>query len=178
MASELERIAGRLRFLSDQAQQHRRPVLDASRNLREAAQVVGTFSADQPEGRPAMTAPASLAAQLSQAAERARQAEAPLSQTTELLRVFASRLSGGGASVGGRTAGGTRASGAGTPAPTTGSTPDDRAPAPDRGTSESTSRTTNGAGSVGPSRYGRYPTTTPVGLSPGDRSYEVGRQPQ
>lgn len=200
MASELERIANRLRFLSDQAQQQRRPVLDASRKLRDAANVVGTFHADQPEGG-AVTAPAHLVARLSQAADRTRLAEAPLGQTAELLRTFAARLSSGSASgapagtgrstprtVGGghRPGQGDVPSPSGDPAgesppadrtPPTGAEP---RPAPatphgvsaERGAWDSSVAppARSGAGSVGPSRYGRYPTVPAVRLSPGKRS--------
>ena len=169
MPSEVERIAGRLRFLSDQAQQHRRPVLEASQKLREAAGAVATLRFEQPEG-PAIVPPSHLAARLNLAADRARDAVAPLTQTAELLRVFAARLSSGGATSGGATSGGS-GGGPGRSAPS-------NAPAgnpPSSGDARSGDRPEpdempSGTGSVGPSRYGQYPTTAAVRLSPGNRS--------
>jgi hypothetical protein len=186
MPSEVERIAGRLRFLSDQAQQYRRPVLEASQKLREAAGAVATLRFEQPEG-PAIVPPAHLAARLNQAADRARDAVAPLTQTAELLRVFAARLSAGGASAGGASAGGASASPGGAPsggASSGGSGGDDGRSVPSSapvgspspsGVPRSDDRSEpgempSGTGSVGPSRYGRYPTTTAVRLSPGNPS--------
>jgi len=175
MASELERIAGRLRFLSDQAQQHRQPVLDASRKLREAASTVHTARFDPPEDGPAITAPPHLAARLSQAADRAGRTVAPLSQTADLLRVFAARLASGGvSSAGGVPPDRPPGNPAGEPPPTSVDVPS----SPERGDREGAPATPNGADSVAPSRYGRYPTTTAVRRSPGNRSYEARRQPQ
>jgi hypothetical protein len=165
MPSEVERIAGRLRFLSDQAQQHRRPVLEASQKLREAAGAVATLRFEQPEG-PAIVAPAHLAARLNQAADRARDAVAPLTQTAELLRVFAARLSAGGASSGGSSSGGSGAGPSVRSNAPAGSPPSSGVPRSDAraGTGEMPS----GTDPVGPSRYGRYPTTSAVRLSPGN----------
>ncbi|GAA0272228.1 hypothetical protein [Cryptosporangium japonicum] len=175
MASELERIAGRLRFLSDQAQQHRQPVLEASRKLREAASTVHTARFDQPEDGPAITAPPHLAARLSQAADRAGRTVAPLNQTADLLRVFAARLASGGASAAGAVQPGPALDApAGEPPPTSADVPG----SPERGDRETAAATPEGAESVAPPRYGRYPTTTAVRRSPGNRSYEVRRQPQ
>ncbi|GAA3393866.1 hypothetical protein [Cryptosporangium minutisporangium] len=177
MASELERIAGRLRFLSDQAQRQRSPVVEVSQKLRDAASVVATIRFEQPEGPP-ITAPPSLAAHLNQAADRARDAVAPLTQTAELLRTFAARLAAGGTAS-------TAGPGGSYPAPrapvsdppSAGSGPSGAVADRPAGVS-SPPPASRGAGSVGPSGYGRYPTTTASSLAPGNRSYEVGSQPQ
>ncbi|SHN46819.1 hypothetical protein [Cryptosporangium aurantiacum] len=202
MSSELERIAGRLRFLSDQAQQHRRPVVEASQKLRDAASAVATLRFDQPEGPP-ITAPPSLAAHLVQAADRAREAVVPLTQTAELLRTFAARLAAGGAASGaaggaasgaaggapgGAASPGGQPTGTGPSAPADPGAPGGGYPQPDSAPARPRPAgadrrlpgltTSSGARPGEASRYGRYPTTTATRFAPGNRSYEVGSQPQ
>ena len=194
MASELERIAGRLRFLSDQAQKHRAPVIDVARKLHTAAVDVRGLVVDRPDGGRDVPPPA-VVGQLEDAARNARAAEGTLKKTADLLRVFAATLAsgGGGVSAGRSPAGeGYRPDDAGDP--TAGGDPalpgDPGAPATSgqgasgQGASGPTAEAGSAAegglppsprgGRTAPSRYGRYPTSTAARFSPGNRSYEVG----
>jgi hypothetical protein len=91
MASELERIANRLRFLSGQAEQHRATVHEASQRFKDAAQAIVRTKYETVDGLDRPT-PQQLVGRLTQAAAGAESAIAPLTRTAGLLRGFAASL--------------------------------------------------------------------------------------
>ncbi|TQS41451.1 hypothetical protein [Cryptosporangium phraense] len=192
MASKLESLASELRSLADQVNQHRAPVVQAAQQLREAASTVQSLDFDAPvtqtaDGEqvvgPKPVVPAEVGANLAAAAEGAKKAVGPLTETATLLRTFASRLATGlsGATTGEAPAGEPYQPGEST----TDSAPPASEPPPETGNPARPAYPTremppepHDSGPLARPRYGRYPTTTAAHFAPGNRSYEVGTQPQ
>ena len=91
MASELERIANRLRYLSSQADQHRATIYSASRGFSETAQAIAHTKYPAPDGVD-REPPQQLVGRLTAAARGADRAIGPLATTARLLRDFAASL--------------------------------------------------------------------------------------
>jgi hypothetical protein len=99
MASELERIANRLRVLSAQAARHQREISEASTLYsRTAADIAQKRFPTLPDGVE-RTPPLQLVSQLYSVGRRAQSAIGPLQRTSELLKLFAAGLAGGGAPI-------------------------------------------------------------------------------
>lgn len=91
MASELERIANRLRYLSGQADQHRATIHRASRGFSDTAQTIAHTKYPAPDGVD-REPPQQLVGRLTAAARGADRAIGPLATTARLLRDFAAGL--------------------------------------------------------------------------------------